>query len=66
MNIFRDYILESKEYEMSVDKIRQAMAESGKSKVADLMSYMKVKYEGKYDPKIAKEIAKELVADMRG
>ena len=40
------------------------MAESGKMKVAQLMSYMKAKYEGKYDPKVARENAKELVADM--
>ena len=54
----------NKEYSMSEDNVRQAMAESGKSKVAELMSYMKAKYAGKYDTKMARMNAKELVADM--
>ena len=56
--------INEKEYDMDEDAIRQAMAESGKMKVAQLMSYMKAKYAGKYDLKLARENAKELVADM--
>jgi len=63
MEKFRE-LFEAKEYEMSEDDIRQAMAESGKMKVKQLMDYMKAKYAGKYDPKVARENAKELVADM--
>lgn len=61
---FREFIGESNEFQMSEDKIKQAMAESGKMKVAELMSYMKGKYAGKYDLKLAKECAKEIVASM--
>lgn len=49
---------------MSRDEITQAMAESGKMKLKDLMSYMKVKYSGKYDIELAKEIAKDLIKQM--
>jgi len=57
---------EAKEYEMSEDDIRQAMAESGKMKASDLMKYMKSRHAGKYDPKVAKENAKELADEMKG
>lgn len=57
-------LLESSDM-MSADKIRQAMAESGKSSVKHLMDYMKAKYDGKYDVELAKTNAKELVADMK-
>lgn len=58
-------ITESAEYEMSESKIRQAMAESGKSTVKQLMDYMKAKYPGQYDINVARANAKELVADMK-
>jgi len=51
--------------QMSEMKIREAMAESGKTRVNDLMKYMKAHYAGKYDIKVARENAKELVADMK-
>ena len=63
MNTFRE-IFEAKEYTMSDDDVRQAMAQSGKMKVKQLMDYMKFRHEGKYDPKEARLTAKELVADM--
>lgn len=49
---------------MSEDSIKQAMAESGKMKITQLMSYMKARYQGKYDTKLAREIAREMVAEM--
>jgi len=69
MKNFKEYyeqeiLSEGKTYEMGADKIRQAMAESGKMKVSELMKYMKTRYAGKYDVKLARENAKELVADM--
>jgi len=47
-------------------KIREAIAESGKMTVRDIMSYLKHRHEGKYDVKLARKNAKELVAEMKG
>jgi hypothetical protein len=50
---------------MSEGKIKEAMAESGKTNVTLLMGYMKARYEGKYDVKLAKQCAKEIVKELR-
>jgi len=50
---------------MTETEIRQALAESGKMRVVDMMTYMKHRYNGKYDVKLARTNAKELVADMK-
>ena len=68
LNEFRK--INESSYEMDEWKVREAMAESGKTRVNDLMKYMKAHYAGKYDIKAAKISAKEIVAeipkDMRG
>lgn len=58
-NGFKSFLAES--YTMDEQKIKEAMTGSGKTKVTDLMNYMKAKYSGQYDPKLAKECAKEIV-----
>jgi hypothetical protein len=63
---FNEFLTESEHQMMSEDKIRQALAESGKMTVRDMMAYMKRMHAGKYDVKLAKKNAKELVADMKG
>ena len=63
---FNEFLTESEQQMMSEDKIRQALAESGKMTVRDMLAYMKHKHAGKYDMTLAKKNAKELVADMKG
>ena len=61
MYTFRDLLESGKTYSMDEQKIKEAMASSGKTKITDLMNYMKAKYAGQYDTKLAKECAKEIV-----
>lgn len=61
MYTFRDLLESGKTYSMDEQKIKEAMASSGKTKITDLMNYMKAKYTGQYDTKLAKECAKEIV-----
>lgn len=64
MNTFRDLLESGKTYSMDEQKIKEAMASSGKTKVTDLMNYMKARYAGQYDLKLAKECAKEIVSSI--
>jgi UDP-galactopyranose mutase len=47
-------------------QIRQKIAESGKTTVTQIMSYLKTQMRQPYDVKIARANAKELVAEMKG
>lgn len=46
-------------------KIREAIAESGKTRIGEIMSYLKYRYDGRYDVKMAREQAREMVKEMR-
>lgn len=61
---FEDFVNESS-YEMDRWKIREAIAESGKMRLKDVMDYLNRKYEGKFDVKQAKEDAKEMIKDAK-
>lgn len=50
---------------MDENAVRLAMAESGKTKIKDLLNYMKVKYHKKYNKETAKRIAQEISDDIR-
>ena len=50
---------------MNEFEIREALAESGKTRVNDMMAYLKHWHAGKYDVRLARKIAKELVAEMK-
>jgi hypothetical protein len=52
-------------YEMDRWKIREAIAESGKMSLKDVMNYLNFRYEGKFDVKLAKEDAKEMIKDAK-
>lgn len=47
---------------MSERQVKEAMAQSGKWKVSDLLGYMESRYKGKYDKKQAKIWAKEILS----
>ena len=64
MNAFIELLESGKTYSMDEQKIKEAMASSGKTKITDLMNYMKVRFNGQYDVKLAKECAKEIVDSM--
>lgn len=61
---FEDFVNESS-YEMDRWKIREAIAESGKMRLKDVMDYLNRRYEGKFDVKQAKEDAKEMIKDAK-
>ncbi len=46
-------------------KIREALAESGKLTLKDMMAYMKRRHSGNYDVALARKNAKELVKEMK-
>ena len=56
--------MSNKKYELNEDQVVEIMAESGKSKVSELMKYLKAKYNGKYDPKLAKENAIRITSNI--
>ncbi len=60
----RELLEENESTEMSEGQIKEAMAESGKMSIPQLMSYMKSKYAGKYDLKLAKMCAREIKNSM--
>lgn len=50
---------------LSVWKIREIIAESGKMRINDVMSYFKARYEGQYDSKVVRQEAKEMIAEAK-
>jgi len=63
-NIIKEVITEETS-KLSVYDIEDIMAQSGKTKVRDLLDYMKYRYPGKYDPKDAKVAASNIVKSIR-
>lgn len=51
--------------QLTVWKIREIIAESGKMKINDVVNYFKARYEGQYDPKIVKSEAKEMIQEAK-
>ena len=49
---------------MSEREIREAICESGKTKVSEMMNYLKNRYDSQYDIKVARANAKEIAADI--
>ena len=45
--------------------VREAIAESGKTSIKDIMNYLASRHSGKYNVKEAKEEAKEMVKEMK-
>lgn len=56
--------MEKQESKMNEMQIRRAMAESGRSRISDLMRVMKHQYAGRYDRKLARKVAGDLVAEI--
>lgn len=52
------------ESKMTEMEIRRAMAESGRTRVSDLMRVMKHQYTDRYDNKLARKVARELVSEI--
>lgn len=52
--------------QLTESKIREMFAESGKTTVKELMSYLEFRQSGNYDKKLANDNAKEMVKEMRG
>lgn len=51
--------------QLTVWKIREIIAESGKMKINDVVNYFKARYEGQYDPKIVRSEAKEMIQEAK-
>lgn len=44
--------------------LRRVLAESGRSRVRDMMLFLKHQHEGEYDKGLAREVAKNLVSEI--
>jgi hypothetical protein len=63
---YQEFVNESKDDEkMDRWEIREAIAESGKMTIRDVMAYLNHRYEGKFNVKQAKEDAKEIIKDAK-
>lgn len=50
---------------LTEDKIREAIAESGKTKTSEMMSYLERFHKGNYNKVVAKKNATELANEMK-
>jgi hypothetical protein len=51
--------------QLTVWKIREIIAESGKMRINDVMNYFKARYSGQYDSKIVRSEAKEMIQEAK-
>lgn len=51
--------------QLSVSKIRQIIAESGKMRINDVLRYFKNFYEGQYDSKVVRSEAREMISEAK-
>jgi len=56
--------MNNKKEQLSEMKIRQAIAESSKVTVRDVMRYLKNHYPNQYDTSVARKNAKEMIAEI--
>ena len=45
-------------------KLRRVLAESGRSRISDMMRVLKHQHKGKYDKKLARKVARDLVKEI--